>query len=155
MNEEGLFKKSTIRDIISETKDFKTFVFEEEKIHYKSGQYLTLIDEKDTEICRSYSITSSPVLNEPLSIGVKRVENGYFSRKLFDHTKPGDKILTIGSGGFFVLPDNINEYNHLFFFAAGSVLVAALALDFFLPNSFPKSPISSPSKPFKYCRSIG
>ncbi|MFN2440901.1 MAG: FAD-binding oxidoreductase, partial [Chitinophagaceae bacterium] len=55
------------------------------------------------EVRRSYSITSSPELSEPLSIGVKRIENGFFSRQLIDGAKPGDKLRTTGSGGLYIL----------------------------------------------------
>ena len=131
MNEDGsLYKKIRIREIKEEVKDFKVFVFEDEhNIKYQSGQYLTLISyHNQTEVRRSYSITSSPALSEALSIGVKRVANGFFSRQLIDHTKEGDDILTIGSGGLFILPDDIQNYKQLFFFAAGSGITPIYSL---------------------------
>src|SRR5690606_37116044 len=80
------------------------------------------------EIRRSYSITSSPVLNEPLSIGVKRVTNGIFSRQLIDRTKVGDALLTSGVGGFFRLPEQMNPYNTIIFFAAGAGITPIVSL---------------------------
>lgn len=128
--QEGLYKKIHIREIRDEKPDFKLLFFEDgHHISYKAGQYLTLVRfEGGQELRRSYSITSSPVLNEPLSIGVKRVENGAFSRQLVDHARPGDELLTTGSGGFFVLPDDITPYRQLFFFAAGSGITPVYAL---------------------------
>lgn len=119
-----------VKDIKEEGKDFKTFVFEDgHNISYKAGQYLTLVRfENGEELRRSYSITSSPVLDEPLSIGVKRVENGVFSRHLIDRTLPGDELLSTGSGGFFVLPEERTPYEQLFFFAAGSGITPVLSL---------------------------
>ncbi len=113
-----------------QVKDFKTFVFEEDHgIVYKAGQYLTLVRHAHGEdIRRSYSITSSPVLNEPLSIGVKRVENGFFSRILVDTATAGDELITIGAGGLFILPDNIENYKQVFFFAAGSGITPVYSL---------------------------
>lgn len=130
MNKNGLYKIVRLRKIKEEVKSFKTFVLEEgHNIHYKSGQYLTLVHYLHSEeVRRSYSITSAPVLNEPLSFGVKRVENGFFSRQLIDYAKPGDEILTIGSGGFFVLPEDIENYQQLFFFAAGSGITPVYSL---------------------------
>lgn len=127
---ESIYKEVRIRSVREEVKDFKTIVFEEgHHLSYKAGQYLTLVRfEAGEELRRSYSIISSPRLNEPLSIGVKRVENGAFSRFLVDHAKPGDEIRTIGSGGFFVLPDDTDNYAQLFFFAAGSGITPVYSL---------------------------
>src|SRR5881398_2074813 len=105
MNEPyGLLKKLRIYAVNEEMNGFKTFVFEDgHNIHYKAGQYLTFVyNQNQQEVRRSYSITSSPVLQEPLTIGVKRIENGMFSRQLIDHAKPGDELWTPGSGGLFI-----------------------------------------------------
>jgi ring-1,2-phenylacetyl-CoA epoxidase subunit PaaE len=125
-----LYKTITIKDIKEEVPGFKTFTFESEPtIPYQPGQYLTLVDYiGQEELRRSYSITSSPVLNEPLTIGVKRVENGHFSRKLVDQAKVGDTWLTTGGGGFFTLPENIASIKQLFFFAAGSGITPIYSL---------------------------
>jgi ferredoxin-NADP reductase len=130
MSQQGLYKTIRIQSINEEVKGFKTFVFEDEHdIRYKAGQYITLVQQvAGEEVRRSYSITSSPQLNEPLTIGVKRVENGLFSRQLIDHAKPGDKWTTTGAGGLFVLPDNIQDYHQVFFFAAGSGITPIYSL---------------------------
>jgi len=110
----------------------KTFYFDEpaaRQIPYKSGQFLTFVDdETGIEIRRSYSVASSPILHEPLAVGVKRISNGYFSRKLIDTAKVGDQLTTIGAGGFFILPENIEQYQQLFFFAAGSGITPIYSL---------------------------
>src|SRR5215831_15741170 len=95
-----LYKTIRIKAILEEVPGFKTFTFEDGyPFTYQSGQYLTLVTSlHNEEIRRSYSITSSPILNESLSIGVKRVENGLFSRLLIDNAKPGDELLTTGAG---------------------------------------------------------
>ena len=99
----SIYKTLRIYSIKKETDSFSTVIFESgHDIVYASGQYLTLVMfQNGEEIRRSYSITSSPVLQEPLSIGVKRVVNSTFSRMLVDAAEPGAEILTIGSGGFF------------------------------------------------------
>jgi ring-1,2-phenylacetyl-CoA epoxidase subunit PaaE len=68
------------------------------------------------------------VLNEPLSIGVKRIENGLLSRTLVDRAVIGDELITIGSGGLFILPDDIKNYKQIFFFAAGSGITPVYSL---------------------------
>jgi len=124
----SLYKTLHIKTINAEIRDFKTFSFKED-IVYKAGQYLTFVYyAHEQEIRRSYSITSSPVLNEPLTIGVKRIENGLFSRMLIDNAAAGDELITIGAGGLFVLPVDIENYKQVFFFAAGSGITPIYSL---------------------------
>jgi ring-1,2-phenylacetyl-CoA epoxidase subunit PaaE len=68
------------------------------------------------------------VLNEPLSIGVKRIENGFFSRQLIDGAKAGNELRTTGSGGLCILPDDIQNFKQIFFFAAGSGITPIYSL---------------------------
>ena len=125
-----LYKQLIIQLINEEIKGFKTFTFEEgHDISYQAGQYLTFaLTIHNEEIRRSYSIISAPLLNEPLAIGVKRIENGFFSRQLIDHALPGDELITTGAGGFFTLPENIHSYRQIFFFAAGSGITPVYSL---------------------------
>src|ERR1700748_2654687 len=132
MPEENQYQPLTIHKIIEETPDARTFILEEQdqKIYqYKPGQFLTFNfpgiagDQR-----RSYSISSSPDFNEPLSITVKRVENGEFSRYFVDHAKVGDVLQCVGVGGLFVLPEDINNYNQVFFLAAGSGITPSFSL---------------------------
>ena len=127
----SIYKQLRIQAVKQETADVKTFVLEspDDHIHYVAGQYLTFVFKtKDEEVRRSYSLASAPVLNEPLSITVKRVQNGMISRPLFDHAKEGDTLLTTGPGGFFVLPNKISKEQQLFFLAAGSGIVPVFSL---------------------------
>lgn len=129
MSGEAFFRQLTITSIREELPGFKTIVFADEHgIPFRAGQYLTLLHPKNENLRRSYSITASPVLNEPLSIGVKRIANGSFSRWLVDEAVPGDVLQTIGAGGLFVLPDNITDYRQLFFFAAGSGITPVFSI---------------------------
>jgi ring-1,2-phenylacetyl-CoA epoxidase subunit PaaE len=131
MTSDDLYKAIRIKEIKEEVSGFKSFVFEEgHNINYKAGQYLTLLQTSPdgAKVRRSYSITSSPLLNEPLSIGVKRIENGFFSRQLIDVAKAGDELRTTGSGGLFILPDDIENFKQIFFFAAGSGITPIYSL---------------------------
>ena len=124
-----LYKSLRIQAIRKVTDDFKVFIFEHNAIEYKAGQYITLVHLlRETELRRSYSITSTPGLNEPLSIGVKRIPNGFYSRLLIDHAEPGDELVTSGSGGLFTLPADIQQYKQLFFLAAGSGITPIFSL---------------------------
>ncbi|HYE54672.1 MAG TPA: ferredoxin--NADP reductase [Chitinophagaceae bacterium] len=120
-----------IRQIITETSNVKTFVLDsgEQKIDYKAGQYLTFVfDMHGHEVRRSYSIASSPVLDEPLAITFKRVQNGAVSRPLFDAAQEGDVLLTTGAAGFFVLPQQLERGVQLMFMAAGSGIVPIFSM---------------------------
>lgn len=120
----SLIKQVRILQIIDETKDAKTFVLEPVggwKAAHTEGQFLTLVFyTKHGEKRRSYSISSSSALEEPLRITVKRVENGEFSRLLLIQAKPGDVLYTSGVGGLFTLPEKVEAANQFFFIAAGS-----------------------------------
>ena len=120
----------TIAAIIQETDDVKSFVFEKhEAIHYAAGQYLTFIFHiNGVELRRSYSIASSPITGEPLQITFKRIPNGAVSRLLFDHYKAGDRMITTGAAGFFILPPHQQTVTRLFFFAAGSGIVPIFSM---------------------------
>jgi ferredoxin-NADP reductase len=128
----GLYRDLQITDIRSETEDCRTFIMEaggDEPLLYKAGQFLTFVFSKPAgEERRSYSISSAPVLQEPLSITVKRLENGEYSRKLFDYAKPGDLLTSTGAGGFFILPEDTRPFREFFFMAAGSGITPVLPL---------------------------
>lgn len=126
------FQQYSIQEISIETQDAKTFVLHPVSglpYSYKAGQFLTFTFEKSYgEERRSYSISSSPVLNEPLSITVKRVENGEFSRYFIDHATVGDILTCTGVAGLFTLPEDITRYNQFFFIVAGSGITPCFSL---------------------------
>ncbi|PBQ33402.1 hypothetical protein CNR22_16990 [Sphingobacteriaceae bacterium] len=132
MVETSIIKRLKITTIIQETADTKTFVFEPLDNWvpvYKPGQFLTLIFyTKHGEKRRSYSMSSSSHLNEALSITVKKVENGEFSRFMLQHLKVGDILLTSGISGLFVLPEEMSRDHPFCFIAAGSGIVPCYSL---------------------------
>ena len=128
----SICKKLIVTAIGQETEDFKTFQLHDEnenRIIYHAGQYLTLVNcFHGREERRCYSLTSSPHLQEPLTIGVKRISNGVFSRYLHDHISVGDTLLTTGAAGMFVLPTHIQEIETIYLFAAGSGITPIFSL---------------------------
>lgn len=132
MSENSIIKSLKITAIIHETNDAKTFVLEPLdgwQPVYKAGQFLTLIfTTRHGEKRRSYSISSSPTNGEPLSITVKRIENGEFSRLLIQHAKVGDIFYTPGISGVFTLPEDLNPQSHFVFLAAGSGITPCFSL---------------------------
>ena len=121
-----------VTQIRSDTASTKSFILKQlngNPIRYKPGQFLTLIFKKrNSEERRSYSISSTPHLGEPLTITIKRIDNGEFSRYLFDVVQQGDVLYTIGASGYFTLPENLAHHTQLFFFAAGSGITPILPL---------------------------
>jgi ferredoxin-NADP reductase len=127
---DGGYIPLVIDQIREESKNFKTFSFREDhSIRYEAGQFITLTDRNGPhEVRRSYSIISSPLIKEPLTIAVKRIDNGFFSRKLVDRAKAGDVLYSTGAAGFFRLPDDLKSFTSIFFFAAGSGIAPVLSL---------------------------
>lgn len=128
----SLLHKIKVVDIIVETVSAKTFVLEplnNWKPRYQPGQFITLIfNNTGTEKRRSFSLTSTPSANH-LSITVKRVANGEYSRYMLDHVLKGDEFYTTGITGFFTLPESKSEnVKQLFFLAAGSGIAPIYSL---------------------------
>lgn len=125
--------KFRIQRIITEAPDTRSFILETETgevASYAAGQYLTFIFFKPNgeQERRNYSISSSPVLGEPMQVTVKRVPNGAYSRWLVDDAKAGDTLLATGVSGFFTLPEGPVTYSRLVFFAAGSGITPIFSL---------------------------
>ncbi|MGJ1420737.1 2Fe-2S iron-sulfur cluster-binding protein [Sphingobacterium spiritivorum] len=87
---------------------------------YKAGQFLTLIFTfGDREVRRSYSFKSSPDVDEPLSIAVKRVDNGEISRFLHHKITLGQEIDVLDPQGLFIYEPVADTSRTVFLFAAG------------------------------------
>src|SRR5262245_6570139 len=132
MADTGVIHTVRITRIITETSDSKTFVLQPLngwQPVYQPGQFLTLVFyTRNGEKRRSYSISSTPVLKEELSITVKKVDNGEFSRLLVYHAKEGDVLYTSGISGFFQLPNSHGSVEQYVFLAAGSGITPCLPL---------------------------
>ncbi|VTQ02068.1 ferredoxin--NADP reductase [Sphingobacterium daejeonense] len=104
---------------------------------YKAGQFLTLAFEfGDREVRRSYSFSSSPFIDEPYEITVKRVDNGEISRLLHHRTEVGAEIQVMDPQGLFTYEPSENNTNTIFLFGAGvgvtplySILKSALVAE--------------------------
>jgi ferredoxin-NADP reductase len=129
---ENNYQQLRITAIVEETANAKTFVLQPLNNWQPvamPGQFLTLVFiSKHAEKRRSYSISSLSVPGGPLSITIKKVDNGEFSRLLLQHAKAGDTLSCSGSSGFFLLPKNINTTGQYFFLAAGSGITPCYAM---------------------------
>lgn len=125
-----LFREVIIRKVHEETPGAKSFELEPVggPLQYKPGQFITfVIPTKSGLVRRSYSMSSLP--GEPLTVTIKRVANGIFSRPILESAMPGDR-LTIAGGpsGFFTLPDSLDDIDQIIFLAAGSGITPVLPM---------------------------
>lgn len=128
---DSILKKVEITKIIEETPAAKTFILKPShgcNPSYKAGQFITLVfNTAHGEKRRSYSMSSSPLGNEPLSITVKKIDNGEFSRALIYQAKVGDQLVTAGVSGQFTT-DRAAPENNFCFIAAGSGITPCFSL---------------------------
>jgi ferredoxin-NADP reductase len=120
----------TVSEIREEVPGVKTFVLEAgNPLAYKAGQFLTMLfTHHGRGERRSFSLSGSPSLNEPLQITIKRVVNGAYSRYMTDRVREGDSFLTTGAAGLFTLPEKTNDCRQIFFFAAGIGITPVFSL---------------------------
>jgi ring-1,2-phenylacetyl-CoA epoxidase subunit PaaE len=120
-----------VKDIIQETRDAITIVFEHpsQKINYKAGQFLTLIvPVQGKDVRRAYSLCSSPFVDTDLAVTVKRVENGLMSNWLADNLKAGQSLKIMEPMGQFTTEFEAKRKRHLVMFAGGSGITPMLSI---------------------------
>ncbi|MET7896559.1 ferredoxin--NADP reductase [Streptomyces mirabilis] len=96
-------------------------------ITYRPGQFLTVRvpSERTGSVARSYSLSSSPVRDEPLTITVKRTRDGYASNWLCDNVTEGHVLECLPAGGVFA-PRSLDE--DLLLVAAGSGITPVMSI---------------------------
>jgi ring-1,2-phenylacetyl-CoA epoxidase subunit PaaE len=120
-----------IKEIVQETKDAISIVFEQpsNKLAYKPGQFLTLIiNVGGKEIRRSYSLCTSPYLDENPAVTVKRVDGGLMSNWLADQAKPGISIKVMEPMGQFTTEYSKANKRHIVMFAGGSGITPMMSI---------------------------
>src|SRR5579863_9941628 len=126
------FLQLKVMSIVRIGKDATTIFLKDihgKKISYKAGQFLTFIfKHNDTELRRSYSICSTPGIDEQIGITVKRIINGEISRYLLDHIKLEDLLTALVPAGKFTVETNELLNRQFFFVAAGSGIVPVYSL---------------------------
>lgn len=106
------FHNLNIKKIVRETADSVVISFEIPtelltKYEYSAGQYTSLmVDIDGVETIRDYSICSH--IDEDLSVGVKKLENGLMSSYLNSSIKVGDSIKVSEPRGRFTIQGNLN-----------------------------------------------
>lgn len=120
-----------IVNVVHETPDTRSFYLAPLNgagVSYRAGQFLTFIfKDNGHEVRRSYSLGSTPGVDQVLFITVKRKPNGSISRRLFEHYKTGDTLEAIEPSGKFVLDEEIGHKRYVFI-AAGSGITPVFAI---------------------------
>ncbi|MEU5880507.1 ferredoxin--NADP reductase [Spirillospora sp. NPDC047279] len=117
--------------VVRETADASSFVFEipaerAGDYAYQAGQFLTFRVELEGQPCfRSYSMSSSPAVDEQLQITVKRVSGGVMSNWMNDAVGPGDEIDATAPAGTFTLEDGAGD---IVAFAGGSGITPVFSI---------------------------
>lgn len=111
---------------IQETADAVSLVLEippalKPQFHYQAGQFVTFFLEINGEkLNRSYSLSTSPLVDTEFKVTVKKVHGGRASTYLCERLKVGDTLMTAPPAGQFFKPSLEAKGVHYFLFAAGS-----------------------------------
>ncbi|MGH8434511.1 MAG: 2Fe-2S iron-sulfur cluster-binding protein [Pseudomonas sp.] len=117
--------------VIEETFDSRSLEFElpdelVERFSYRPGQFLTLrVPFEGGWLPRCYSLSSTPLLDEPLRVTVKRVRDGRASNWLCDAVQAGDSLQVLVPAGVFV-PRHLDT--DLLLFGGGSGVTPVLSI---------------------------
>jgi ring-1,2-phenylacetyl-CoA epoxidase subunit PaaE len=121
-----------VKEVIKETEDAITIVFEQpkNKILYKPGQFLTLILSVNGEkLRRSYSLCTAPETDtDVLAVTVKQVINGKASNYLTKNIKKGHSIEVMEPMGTFTADVNPNTSRDIVLIGAGSGITPLMSI---------------------------
>jgi len=144
----SLFHTISIREVIQETPDASTIVFDiptalQAAFAYQSGQYITvsvMINGKEER--RAYSFCSSPHTNQYPAITVKKVDDGRVSPYMNDILKAGDTIQLMPPLGKFTANMDANNRKHYVLFGGGSGITPVMSILKSVLHQEPNSRIS-------------
>jgi len=125
-------KTLTIENIVHETSDTISLYFSQpakEKINYKPGQFLTLIVPIGNEkLRRSYSMSSSPIIDNTICVTIKTIPNGKVSNYLKQQAKEGQEIEYVAPAGNFYIDVDEKKSRHVVLIGAGSGITPLLSI---------------------------
>jgi 3-ketosteroid 9alpha-monooxygenase subunit B len=119
-------RELVVKEVVRETADAHSLVFEGEPMPYKPGQFLTLRIPSDRELtARCYSLSSSPYVDDLLKVTVKRTVDGYGSNWVCDTVQPGTTVEVLPPAGHFT-PRDLGA--DLLLFAGGSGITPVISI---------------------------
>lgn len=128
------FHKLKVTEVKNEIADAVSVSFHvpdelKSSFNYLPGQYTTLkMTVNGQPVNRSYSFCSSPYLNEPITIAIKRVAGGVGSNYINDNFKPGIEIEVMEPMGKFTSPLDANNEKHYYLFGGGSGITPIISI---------------------------
>lgn len=127
----GRYQALTVAQVIEETADAKSIVFDvpaalAEAFAYRPGQFLTLrIPYAGEELLRCYSLSSAPGIDPRPCVTVKRVAGGRASNWICDALQAGSTVDVLPPAGLFV-PKSLDE--DVLLLAGGSGITPVLSI---------------------------
>ena len=127
------FHTLNIKDITRQTDQCVSITFAvpdhlKEDYKFKAGQYITLkTDIEGKEVRRDYSLCTSPSSGN-LTVAVKEVENGTFSKYANQVLKVGDTLDVAQPQGRFTFTPDTSKTRTIAAFAAGSGITPVLSI---------------------------
>ena len=94
---------------------------------YQPGQFLTLRipSDRDGSVARCYSLCSSPLTGDVMTVTVKQTPDGYASNWIADNVKPGTVLDVLPPAGMFV-PSSLDD--DFLLLAAGSGITPVISI---------------------------
>lgn len=126
------FHPLRVSRVVPETEDARSLVLDvpaelRDAFAYRAGQFLTLRLTVAGEVHhRSYSMSSSPDVDDELQISVKRVPGGVVSNWIYDNVRAGDVLEASPPMGVFCL--GADDEREVVAFAAGSGITPVLSI---------------------------
>jgi NADH oxidoreductase Hcr len=130
-NNNNQFERLRCIKRIDQTADASTFEFEhldQTPFKFQAGQFLTFeINHYNKLLYRAYSICSSPMKPNSVTVAIKRVPGGKISNYLLDNLQAGHALPAMSPAGKFTQEAN-KTTKHLLLMSAGSGITPCLAI---------------------------
>jgi 3-ketosteroid 9alpha-monooxygenase subunit B len=121
-----------VADVVPETDEACSLVFDvppelAAAFRYQPGQFLTLRipSEVTGSVARCYSLSSSPLTGDQLTVTVKQTQAGYASRWVRANVRPGTQLDVLPPAGMFV-PSSLDD--DFLLLAAGSGITPVMSI---------------------------
>jgi 3-ketosteroid 9alpha-monooxygenase subunit B len=132
MSADRAFYQLKVAAVITETDQACSLVFDvppdlSSAFAYQPGQFLTLRipSDRDGSVARCYSLCSSPLTGDPLTVTVKQTPGGYASHWLAENVTPGTTLDVLPPAGMFV-PASLDD--DFLLLAAGSGITPVMSI---------------------------
>ena len=129
---ERVFYQLRVEAVIAETDEACSLVFVvppelSQVFEYQPGQFLTLRipSDRDGSVARCYSLCSSPLTGDALTVTVKQTPDGYASHWIAGNVRPGTVLDVLPPAGMFVPPSLDDDFLLL---AAGSGITPVMSI---------------------------